>query len=158
MSREALYELRSLVGKALGPRERERPGLTLDERITLRGLRQACEVEESRRHGDVRNGGRDWRYRRPVPRDRETVLRALRVVGRAFDKEAEELSYGLGEPPRWRFVAARRVPVARPRSSRRRPTRRVRGSSAASRDGPGESDPELNPPGSTGLVGVGVAA
>jgi hypothetical protein len=67
-------------------------------------------------------------------------------------------------PEHWRMVVRVRPLVAvclrtrsRPRSSRARRLVRLRCSSSASRDGPGESDDGLDPPGDAGLVGVGAA-
>lgn len=144
---EELWELRGLVADALGGcRLEERRGLTLDQRIRLRGLAQAADVEQARRHGDVRNGGRDSRPRtraerelsramregRMTPEQRGRVVRALRVVARGYAKEAEWLGYGVD------VALERQPPARRPMQAQRR----VRARSRSRSRSPGRLDPE----------------
>lgn len=130
LNRRKLYELRWLAGKALayaGGRE-----LTLDQRITLRRLRQASYVEDSRRYADALAR----RERVAASRPPDPPIPIAVSFGAAV---SSALHLRRVRPPRTAVAA---VPRVRPRGRRRRST-----ASRSSRNrSPGREPDEPEPP------------
>jgi hypothetical protein len=98
LSWEDLFELRWLVGKALGAGHGvRRSGLSLAQRVWLRGLRQEARAEESRRYGTERRhaaGEALVRSSRRRPTRDTRISAAVRTGARARPRERRARSGG----------------------------------------------------------------